>query len=178
VREESVDGRKTLVIVIAAVAAIAAVWVAAARPWSSGLAGTAAGSASGPRLDIVGRTLGGAAFDSATLAGRPVVVNFFASWCPPCNAEAPDLAAFAKAHPEAAFVGVDVNDKLGDAKGFVARYGLPYAVVYDATGAIGRRYGVDGIPTTMFFDKSGKQVGVVVGATDRAGFEQRLKTAL
>ena len=77
-----------------------------------------------------------------------------------------------------AFVGVDVNDKLADAKGFVAKYGLPYPVVYDAQGQIAQRYGVDGIPTTMFFDKNGKQVDVVVGATDRAGFEERLKAAL
>jgi cytochrome c biogenesis protein CcmG/thiol:disulfide interchange protein DsbE len=173
-----VDGKKILVIVVAAVAAVAAVWLAAARPWASGSANTAAGAASGVGLHIVGKTLDGAAFDSATYAGRPVVVNFFASWCPPCNAEAPDLAAFAKAHPQVAFLGVDVNDKLADARGFVTKYGLPYAVVYDAQGAIGQRYGVDGIPTTMFFDKTGKQVAAVVGAMDRAGFEEKLKAAL
>jgi thiol-disulfide isomerase/thioredoxin len=173
-----VDGKKILVIVAAGIVAVAAVWLAAAQPWASGASAGATGSTDGQRLEIVGQTLDGASFDSASYAGRPVVVNFFASWCPPCNSEAPDLAAFAKAHPEVAFVGVDVNDKLADAKGFVAKYGLPYTVVYDAQGRIGQRYGVDGIPTTMFFDKNGRQVDVVVGATDRAGFEERLKAAL
>ena len=172
------DGKKILIIVVAGIAAVAAVWLAAAQPWASGASvGTAGSSASVP-LDIAGQTLDGAAFDSGSYAGRPVVVNFFASWCPPCNSEAPDLAAFAKAHPEVAFVGVDVNDKLADAKGFVAKYGLPYPVIYDAQGAIGQRYAVDGIPTTMFFDAHGKRVDVVVGAMDRAGFEERLKAAL
>lgn len=172
------DSRRILIIVAAVVVAVAAVWLAAAQPWASGGSAGAAGGGSGVTLDIAGQTLDGAAFGTGSYAGRPVVVNFFASWCPPCNSEAPDLAAFAEAHPEVAFVGVDVNDKLADAKDFVARYGLPYPVVYDAQGEIGQRYGVDGIPTTMFFDKTGNQVDVVVGATDRAGFEERLKAAL
>jgi cytochrome c biogenesis protein CcmG/thiol:disulfide interchange protein DsbE len=175
----AVDSRKILIIA-AVVAAIAAVWLTAAQPWA-GDASAGAGSAQSGNdvtLAITGQTLDGSAFDSAQYAGRPVVVNFFASWCPPCNAEAPDLAAFAKAHPGVAFVGVDVNDQLADAKAFVAKYGLSYPIVYDGQGELGQRYGVDGIPTTMFFDKTGKRVDVVVGAMDRPAFEERLKAAL
>ncbi len=171
------DSRKIL-IVVAVVVAVAAVWLAAARPWAGGVSAGAPPTGSGAALAVSGTTLDGSPIDSATYAGRPVVVNFFASWCPPCNAEAPDLVAFAKAHPEVAFIGVDVNDELSKAKGFVAKYGLPYPVVYDADGTIGQRYGVDGIPTTVFFDKTGKQIDAVVGAMDRAGFEEKLKAAL
>jgi cytochrome c biogenesis protein CcmG, thiol:disulfide interchange protein DsbE len=174
-----VDVKKILIIVVVGVAAVAAVWLAAAQPWASDAsAGGGTGTSSGVTLDVAGQTLDGGSFDSGSHAGRPVVVNFFASWCPPCNQEAPDLAAFAKAHPEVTFVGVDVSDKMADAKSFVAKYGLPYPVVYDAQGEIAQRYGVDGIPTTMFFDKTGKQVEAIVGATDRAGFEEKLKAAL
>jgi len=173
-----VDARKTLIIVVVGIVAVAAIWLAAAQPWASGAGTQDTGAAGDVQLDVAGRTLDGGSFDSADVAGRPVVVNFFASWCGPCNSEAPDLVAFAKAHPEVAFVGVAVNDKQADAEGFVARYGLPYPVVYDADGTIAQRYGVNGIPATMFFDRTGKRVAAVVGATDRAGFEEKLKAAL
>lgn len=163
-----------MIIIVAGVVAIAGIWLAAAQPWA---AGQSAG-VSGPGLDIAGKTLDGADFDSASYAGRPVVVNFFASWCGPCNEEARDLAAFARAHPEVGFVGVNVSDKLSDAKDFAAKYDLPFPVVYDATGEIGQRYRVDGIPMTVFFDGTGKQVDAVVGALDQAGFEDRLQAAL
>jgi len=173
-----VDGKKTLIIIVAAIVAVAAIWLAATQPWASDASTQTADAAGGADLEIVGQTLDGGAFDSSSYAGRPVVVNFFASWCPPCNSEAPDLVAFAKAHPEVAFIGVAVKDKPADARGFVAKYGLPYPVVDDGQGEIARRYGVNGIPATMFFDKAGKQVESVVGATDRAGFEERLQAAL
>jgi cytochrome c biogenesis protein CcmG/thiol:disulfide interchange protein DsbE len=169
-----VDFRRLLVIIGAGVVAIAAIWLAAAQPWAAGQSAGAGGAS----LDVAGTTIEGAAFDSARYAGRPVVVNFFASWCPPCNAEARDLAAFARAHPEVGFVGVTVNDKVKDAQGFVEKYGLPYPVVHDEGQEISLRYGVDGIPTTIFFDKTGKQVASVAGAMDRAGFEDKLKAAL
>jgi thiol-disulfide isomerase/thioredoxin len=171
-----VDVKKTLIIIAAGIAAVAAVWLAAAQPWADTQAAGAAGG--GEKLAIVGKTLDGAAFDSASYAGRPVVVNFFAHWCPPCNAEAPDLAAFARAHPEAAFVGVTLNDTVADARGFVAKYGLTYPVVHDGSGEIAQLYAVNAIPTTIFFDKTGKQVRYVVGAMDLAGFEEGLKAAL
>jgi thiol-disulfide isomerase/thioredoxin len=173
-----VDARKTLIIIVVGIVAVAAIWLAAAQPWASDASTPGAGATGDMQLEIAGRTLDGGSFDTADVAGRPVVVNFFASWCAPCNSEAPDLVAFAKAHPEVAFVGVNVGDKQADAEGFVARYGLPYPVVYDGQGTIAQRYGVDGIPVTMFFDKTGKRVATVVGATDRAGFEEKLKAAL
>ena len=168
------DSRRLLIIIGVGVLAIAAIWLAAAQPWARG----ESAGASGPRLAIAGKTLDGADFDSASYAGRPVVVNFFASWCGPCNSEARDLAAFAEAHPEVGFVGVNVSDKLSDARDFASRYGLPFPVVYDATGEIGQRYRVDGIPMTIFFDATGEQVEAVVGAMDQAGFEDRLQAAL
>jgi len=146
---------------------------------------TACGSPSGSTASggdraapLTGTTLTGATYDLAAHSGKPVVINFFASWCPPCNMEAPDLVAFAKAHPDVQFVGVDVNDKQADATAFVARYRLPYPVVYDPGGAVGGLWKVDAIPATFFIDAGGVVRDHVVGAADRATFESKLKSAL
>jgi len=161
------------------VLAIVALLVAAALLTACGSGPSdASGGSSGAAAPLTGTTLAGQSYDLAAHKGRPVVVNFFASWCPPCNGEAPDLAAFARAHPEVDFVGVDVNDKQGDAQAFVAKYGLPYDVVYDPNGAVGGQWNVNAIPATFFIDKDGVVQDSIVGAADRATFESKLKSAL
>jgi DsbE subfamily thiol:disulfide oxidoreductase len=127
---------------------------------------------------LKGTTLTGKSFDLATMRGKPAVVNFFASWCPPCNAEAPDLVAFSKAHPEVDFVGVAVNDERTDTEGFVSKYGLAYTVVYDPEGGSGSDWGVTGIPTTFFLDARGVVRDTIVGAASREQFEASLAKAL
>lgn len=126
---------------------------------------------------VVGTTIDGAAFDLATTRGKPTVVNFFASWCPPCNTEAPDLVAFSAAHPEVAVVGVAVNDQRDDTKAFVEKYGVTYPVVYDPEGGTGDAWGVSGIPTTFFLDAEGEVVDTVVGAATLERFEAGLRKA-
>ena len=122
--------------------------------------------------------MAGETFDLATTRGRPTVVNFFASWCPPCNSEAPDLVAFAAAHPEASFVGVAVNDERADTEAFVDKYGIAYPVVYDPEGGTGNDWGVSGIPTTFFLDAQGTIKDTIVGAASREQFEASLQKAL
>ena len=140
-----------------------------------GRAPAAHSSAAGAPRSLRGTTLTGRRFDLTTLRGRRVVINFFAQWCPPCNAEAPDLAAFAKAHPDIAFVGVDVNDQAAKGRAFVHEYGLTYQVVSDPRGAIAAAWGVTSIPTTFFIDGGGVERAVTVGATSRQTFEEKLK---
>jgi cytochrome c biogenesis protein CcmG, thiol:disulfide interchange protein DsbE len=138
----------------------------------------ACGSSGGDKAQpLAGQTLNGVAFDLSAYRGKPVVVNFFASWCPPCNSEAPDLVAFARAHPGTGFVGVDVNDKPADAQAFVSKYGLPYPIVYDPNGTVGGVWKVDAIPTTFFIDANGVVKDHIVGAADRATFEAGLQKA-
>ena len=156
-----------------AVTVLAAVIVASALASCGGQSGAPAGS--NARLRLAGTTLSGASFDLASYRGRPVVINFFAQWCPACNEEAPDVAAFARAHPNVAFVGVDVNDKVAGGKAFVRKYGIAFTVVSDSKGAIASSYGVVGIPTTFFVDRYGVERAVTVGASTREGFEEKLK---
>ena len=129
-------------------------------------------------LTLTGKTLDGKRYDLAAYRGRPVVINFFASWCPSCAREAADLTAFAKAHPEVAFVGVDIQDKLAKGREWVMRYGVPFPVVFDREGAIASQYGVIGIPVTFFLDGNGVERAHIVGSATRSGFEEKLQTAM
>lgn len=134
------------------------------------------GSETSGATALKGTTLQGDTVDLALAGDKPTVVNFFASWCPPCNSEAGDLVKFAKAHPEVQIVGVAVNDAKADAEGFVSQYGLPYTVLMDPDGEIAGTWGVDGIPATFFLDKDGKQQASMVGAASLEQFEEKLKS--
>jgi thiol-disulfide isomerase/thioredoxin len=100
----------------------------------------------------------------AAYAGKPLVVNYFGSWCGPCNAEAPDLSVFSKARSgKAAFLGIAVNDQQSDVIDFMAKYGLTYPVVMD-DNSLSAKDGINGVPTTIFYDASGHEVDRIVGA--------------
>jgi len=141
-----------------------------------GSSASASSGASGAAQTLTGSTLKGGTFDLATVKGKPVVVNFFASWCGPCNQEAPEVVAFAKAHPDVQVVGVATNDKPFDTQTFVKKYGITYPVVMDLDGSIGNAWGVTGIPTTFFIDKSGNVQSSIVGASTQAQFQLRLSS--
>lgn len=109
-------------------------------------------------------------FAVADYAGKPLVVNYFGSWCGPCNAEAPELSTFSKAQRgNAAFVGVAVNDQESDVVDFMSKYGLSYPVVLD-DNSLSAKEGITGVPTTIFYDASGKEVDRIVGAASLEQF--------
>jgi thiol-disulfide isomerase/thioredoxin len=113
----------------------------------------------------------------AELEGKPVVLTIWASWCPGCNAEARTLAAFAEAHPEAAFFGVDFQDTKDEARSFYRRYGWRFPSVFDPEGRIADTLGMQGTPTTIFLDAEHREVARIVGETDEAGFRDGLAQA-
>ena len=101
----------------------------------------------------------------ADLEGRPLVLNFWASWCLPCEDEAPMLkAAHERYGDRVAFVGVDINDARSDALAFVDRYGLTYPNVRDEEGRIKADYGLTGQPETFFISAQGLIVEHLPGA--------------
>lgn len=103
-------------------------------------------------------------FSVADYAGKPLVVNYFGSWCEACKAEAPALSTFSKAQSgKVAFVGIALNDQQGDVVDFMAKYGLTFPVVLD-DNSLSAKDGITGVPTTIFYNASGQEVDRIVGA--------------
>ena len=99
------------------------------------------------------------------LAGQPVVVNFWASWCIPCKEEAELLQTTYEAFQDegVVFLGVNIKDSSVDARSFIDEYGITYPVVSDPNEDLARSLGVKGIPETFFIDDEGAFVGTAAG---------------
>lgn len=105
--------------------------------------------------------------------GRPVIVNFFASWCGPCREEAPVLRA-AAALDGVALIGVAYRDREEDAAGFLEEEQLGIPTLLDFDGSIGADVGVRGMPTTVFFDREGRMVDSFTGILTEELLAERL----
>lgn len=106
--------------------------------------------------------------DLASYAGKLVVLNFWASWCEPCEQEAPMLerAQRVLAHHDATVLGVTYKDITSDSLDFVRRYHLTYPTLRDATGDFAQSYGTDQLPESFVIDRSGKIVAISRGEVD------------
>jgi cytochrome c biogenesis protein CcmG/thiol:disulfide interchange protein DsbE len=117
----------------------------------------------------------------AALKGKPVVVNFWASWCGPCQDEAAILRASWQKHQGegVVYVGISYQDKADAAKAFLSQYGISYpAGPDDPTGAIAIAYGVTGPPETAFIDRRGIVAAKVGGALDDGTLERDVQLIL
>jgi len=131
----------------------------------------------GPRLERDLRPgLGDGRLTLGELRGTPAVVNYWASWCVPCREEAPRLeSAWRRARGQGVlFLGLDMQDVTGDARGFLQEFGVSYATVRDPTDATARSWGATGIPETYFLSSRGEVVGHVIGVVS----ENQLRTGV
>lgn len=111
--------------------------------------------------------------------GKPVVINFWASWCGPCKEEMPLFEKTWKKYKDVAFVGIDVMDDRNNAQEFLKDKDVTYTNLYDPTGEVSNKYGVIALPATFFLDKEGKIVvknyGPFIGGEGRKKLKLYLK---
>ena len=90
--------------------------------------------------------------------GKPVIINFWASWCSPCRQEIPFLENTWKDYKDKGFVfiGIDVMDDKTQAENFIKAFGITYLNLQDQTGEVSNAYGVIALPATFFIDKEGR----------------------
>jgi len=124
-------------------------------------------------------TTSGGSVSSARLKGKPLYVNFFASWCGPCNEEAPAVGTLYKKYHARGLtvVGIDYLEDKASAVGFAKKYGWPFLIGID-DGSAGEKVGLFGLPVHVFIDKSGKVSTVRYGEMDAPDIEAAIKKIL
>ena len=110
---------------------------------------------------------GGAPITLDSLKGRPLVLNFWATWCVPCLQEHPALTAGARAFSDVKFLGVVYEDEEARTGAFLKERGSAYPSLIDPESKVAISYGVFGVPETFFIDRAGRIVDKIAGPLDR-----------
>lgn len=137
-------------------------------------------SASHPPLpDLALRRLDGGTTTLVELGGKPMVVNLWATWCPPCRAEMPMLVEASRRTPGVRFVFANQGESAATIRAFFKREGLsPADVLVDGNSGLSRYYRAPGYPTTLFVDASGRLRDIRIGPLSEASLRAHLERAV
>jgi len=176
----AMNHHRILAIFILTVLVLGAGWIwwsrvptgaAAVRPESIPLKGH-------PAPDFTLQTMTGEPLALSDLRGKAVVLNFWATWCPPCRAEMPELQAAYTAYAPGGLVVLGVNqaEDRATVRAFLDELGLTFPVVLDTQYEVADRYSVNSLPTTFFIDRDGVIRDIVVGQMNAAVLSEHIKT--
>lgn len=113
----------------------------------------------------------------AAVRGHPALVVFWASWCTPCQQEAPALERLAQSlHGRAMLIGVNWSDTLSGARAFIRQYHWSFPNLRDAEGLVGDDYGLSGLPSTYVIDPTGHVRQTLRGPQTQQTLEHALST--
>jgi len=177
-----VNYRRVLVlslVILAVVGFVALLWGGLARKEPlTGASGAA--RVNRPAADFTLPLFSGGSLTLSSLRGKPVVINFWASWCPPCREEAPILEEVWRRYRDkgVTFIGVDIQDAEADARAYIKEFGITYPNGPDIGGRITIDYGVGGIPVTFFVNREGLIVSRWVGAINERILVSRIEDLL
>jgi cytochrome c biogenesis protein CcmG/thiol:disulfide interchange protein DsbE len=164
--------RHKLISAVAAIFVVAAVAVSLATTGGGG--SPPAPVAPGFTLDSL--TAPGQHIMLSQYQGKPLIVNFWASWCPPCQQETPLLASwYTRQHGHVILVGLDENDTASSALQFAKAKGVRYPIGVDPGLAAANAYGVTGLPQTFFLNAQHRIVDHVLGAVTQADLAKGLR---
>ncbi|QXL84858.1 TlpA disulfide reductase family protein [Comamonas sp. NLF-1-9] len=128
--------------------------------------------------DWQGEALDGSTLALSALKGQPVVLNFWATWCPPCRREMPVLLQASRERPQVRFLWINQGEDKFKAGRYAQQQGLPPAsVLLDADSALSHSLGLRALPTTLFYDAQGRLVASRVGELSAATLAERLRLA-
>lgn len=160
-------------------------WVVHSREPVAGSGETAAGETEAPVAghlapDFSLVTLTGEEVTLSDFRGRqPVVLNFWATWCPPCRAEIPFFqSASRKYNGQVAVLGIDDGEPRATVAPFVTEMGMTYPVPLDEESVVSRRYRVNSLPSTFFIDRDGVVQHVHIGIINQAVLEAQIEALL
>ncbi len=112
--------------------------------------------------------------------GKVVFINFWATWCPPCRAEMPEIEAVHQKYKDKGVVvlGVDISEPENTVRQYIQKGGFSWTIVLDSTGEVARDYQIAAIPTSFFLDREGIIRAVSVGAMTKRQMEAKLAEAM
>ncbi len=133
-----------------------------------------------PAPDFTLQTLDGDSVSLSDYRGKLVMLNFWASWCPPCNSEMPDLQRYYEQHKDEDFIilGVNYQDSPDKVQAFVEKYGVTFPILLDSDGRVANLFGVQGLPTSFFVDKAGNVIGYQPGPVTKEMLEDGITPLL
>jgi cytochrome c biogenesis protein CcmG/thiol:disulfide interchange protein DsbE len=158
-------------LVLAAIVAVGflglLVWGMLNKQPITGLSGVTMVNRAAPEFTLT--TFKGNTISLKDLRGKPVVINFWASWCPPCRIEAPLIERTWRTYKNRGliFLGVNIQDRKDDALNYMREFDITYPNGPDPTGEISIDYGVSGLPVTFFVSRKGDVVRRWVGAIEK-----------